>query len=173
MLLPLAERLGQTGLITEPRGRNRPEPAEKTFQVMDQEVIRNLKESIGMLPQDDLTPVRRFYQRVFDLAPETRALFTVDMEVQAGKLAEMLDWIAANVENPKELVPTLHSLGARHEAYGVTPDHYAPVGSALIWMFQETLGDRFTEEMEDAWLEAYAFLVGEMERGAREARAIQ
>ena len=138
---------------------------------MDQDVIRNLKQSIGLLPPGDLTPVRKFYQRVFELAPETRHLFKVDMEVQAAKLAEMLGWIADHVDNPKELVPALHSLGARHEAYGVTPDHYAPVGSALVWMFQETLGDRFTEDMEDAWLEAYAFLATEMERGARQVGA--
>lgn len=138
---------------------------------MDQEVIHNLKHSIGLLPQGDLTPVRKFYQRVFELAPEARHLFKVDMEVQAGKLAEMLDWIAAHVDNPKELAAALHSLGARHEAYGVTPDHYAPVGSALIWMFQETLGDRFTPEMEEAWMEAYAFLATEMERGARQVGA--
>ena len=135
---------------------------------MDQEVAHNLKKSIGLLPVGDLTPVRKFYQRVFELAPEARDLFKVDMEVQAGKLSEMLGWIAAHVDRPKELASALHSLGARHEAYGVTPDHYAPVGSALIWMFQETLGDRFTPEMEDAWLEAYAFLAGEMERGARQ-----
>jgi hemoglobin-like flavoprotein len=36
-------------------------------------------------------------------------------------------------------------------------------------MFQHTLGDRFTPEMEEAWLEAYAFLTLEAERGSREA----
>jgi hypothetical protein len=36
-------------------------------------------------------------------------------------------------------------------------------------MFQRTLGDRFTPEMEESWLEFYAFLSFEMERGSREA----
>ena len=43
------------------------------------------------------------------------------------------------------------------------------VGSALIWMFQHTLGDRFTPEMEEAWLEAYAFISLEAERCSRAA----
>jgi hemoglobin-like flavoprotein len=51
-------------------------------------------------------------------------------------------------------------------------DHYAPLGSALIWMFQHTLGDRFSSEMEEAWLEFYAFLSIEMERGSREAASV-
>jgi hypothetical protein len=59
----------------------------------------------------------------------------------------------------------MRALGARHKDYGVKIDQYAPLGSALIWMFQHTLGDRFTPEMEEAWLEVYAFL--SLEGGAR------
>jgi len=36
-------------------------------------------------------------------------------------------------------------------------------------MFQRTLGDRFTSEMEEAWLEFYAVISLEAERGSREA----
>jgi hypothetical protein len=36
-------------------------------------------------------------------------------------------------------------------------------------MFQHSLADRFTSEMEESWLEAYAFISSEMERGSREA----
>lgn len=63
----------------------------------------------------------------------------------------------------------MRALGARHRRYGVKADHYAPLGSALIWMFQHALGERFTPEMEEAWLEAYAYISLEAERGAREA----
>jgi hemoglobin-like flavoprotein len=81
----------------------------------------------------------------------------------------MLTWVIAHLEDPDELRRELRALGARHGGYGVKIDQYAPVGSALIWMFQQTLGDRFTSEMEEAWLEGYAFISSEMERGSREA----
>jgi hemoglobin-like flavoprotein len=77
--------------------------------------------------------------------------------------------VIAHLEHPDELCSEIRALGARHRGYGVKVDHYAPVGSALIWMFQHTLDDRFTTEMEEAWLEFYAFLSFEMERGSREA----
>jgi hypothetical protein len=48
----------------------------------------------------------------------------------------------------------------------------ASLGSALIWMFQHSLADRFTSDMEESWLEAYAFISSEMERGSREATAV-
>jgi hypothetical protein len=96
-------------------------------------------------------------------------LFNREMDLQAKKFSDMLAWVIAHLEHPHELCQELRALGARHSGYRVTIDQYAPVGSALIWMFQHTLGDRFTPEMEEAWLEFYAFASFEMERGSREA----
>jgi hemoglobin-like flavoprotein len=53
----------------------------------------------------------------------------------------------------------------RQMGYSVQVDHYANAGSALIWMFQQGLGKRFTPAMEEAWFVTYAFMSGEMERG--------
>ena len=135
---------------------------------MDSITIRHLRDSAALMPVEDHGPVEEFYGRLFELAPEVRPLFKREIGLQAKKLSEMLAWVIANLEQPEELVTELRKLGARHADYGVEINHYAPVGSALIWMFQRTLGDRFTPEMEDAWLEAYAFMTFEMERGFRE-----
>jgi hemoglobin-like flavoprotein len=135
---------------------------------MDSTTIRYLQESVGLLPKGDLAPVDEFYRHLFELAPEARPMFTREMGLQAKKFSDMLAWVIEHLENPHELCQELRLLGARHGGYGVKIDQYAPVGSALIWMFQRTLGDRFTPEMEEAWLEFYAFVSFEMERGARE-----
>jgi hemoglobin-like flavoprotein len=136
---------------------------------MDSITIRHLRDSAALMPTEDYGPVEEFYGRLFELAPEVRPLFKREISLQAKKLSEMLAWVIAHLEQPDELVPELRKLGARHGGYGVEINHYAPVGSALIWMFQQTLGGRFTPEMEEAWLEAYAFISCEMERGFREA----
>jgi hemoglobin-like flavoprotein len=136
---------------------------------MDSKTIGHLRHSMSLLPMEGLSPVHAFYSRLFELAPDARPLFTVDIRLQAKKFSDMLEWVIAHLENPDELRKEMRGLGARHKGYGVTVDQYAPVGSALIWMFQHTLGDRFTREMEEAWLEAYAFISLEAERGSREA----
>lgn len=136
---------------------------------MDSITIRHLRESVALLPMEDLGPAHEFYRRLFELAPEVRPLFKIEIGLQAKKLSDMLAWVIANLQHPDELCKEMRALGARHRGYGVTIDQYAPLGSALIWMFQYTLGDRFTPEMEEAWLEAYAFLSLEAERGSREA----
>jgi hemoglobin-like flavoprotein len=135
---------------------------------MDSITIRHLRDSAALMPVEDHRPTEEFYRRLFELAPEVRPLFNREIGLQARKLSEMLAWVIAHLEQPDELVTELRNLGARHGDYGVEINHYAPVGSALIWMFQQTLGDRFTPEMEEAWLEAYAFFSFEMERGFRE-----
>lgn len=135
---------------------------------MDSTIIRHLRESVALLTEDR-TPVDEFYRRLFELAPEVRPMFKREMGLQAQKFADMLAWMIAHLEQPDDLCKELGALGARHRNYGVSIDQYAPVGSSLIWMFQHTLGDRFTSEMEEAWLEAYAFISSEMERGSREA----
>ena len=135
---------------------------------LSDETIRLVRASAALLPADDLTHVHAFYARLFELAPEVRPMFNSSFDVQVRKLADTLAWIVANLDDPGTMMTTLQQLGVRHKEYGVVVDHYAPVGSALIRMFQVTLGDRFTPEMEDAWLEAYAVISGDMERGARQ-----
>jgi len=132
-------------------------------------MIRHLRESVALLPREDLAPVNEFYRRLFELAPEVRPMFTREMGLQAKKFSDMLAWVMAHLEHPDELSKEMRALGARHSGYGVQIDQYAPIGSALIWMFQRSLGDRFTSEMEESWLEFYAFMSFEMERGSREA----
>lgn len=136
---------------------------------MDSVTISHLRDSVSLLPVEDLGPVHEFYRRLFELAPETRPMFTREMALQAKKFSDMLAWVVAHLEDPEELGRELRELGARHRGYGVKADQYAPVGSALIWMFQHALGERFTPEMEEAWLEAYAFMSLEAERGSRES----
>jgi nitric oxide dioxygenase len=118
---------------------------------------------------EDLGPIHEFYSRLFELAPDARTLFSGQIDLQAKKFADMLAWVIAHLEKPDQLCREMRELGARHSGYGVKVDHYAPVGSALIWMFQNALGNRFTPEMEEAWLEAYAFISLEAERGSRES----
>lgn len=135
--------------------------------MLDQTTRELLKTSIDLLPTNIADSTVIFYQRLFELAPEVRELFPADLSKQARKLHDTLTWVVRHLERPEELLRALHALGDRHAGYKVQVDHYAAVGSALIWMFQQCLGDRFTEDMEEAWIIAYAFISGEMERGQR------
>lgn len=109
-----------------------------------------------------------FYGRLFEIAPEVRAMFPDDLSGQKKKLMAMLGTAVAGLSRLDTLLPAVRALGQRHAGYGVTAEQYAPVGAALLWTLEKGLGDGFTAETRDAWATAYGVLSGTMIEAARE-----
>lgn len=103
-----------------------------------------------------------FYNRLFEIAPETRPLFPQDLTEQKGKLMSMLGTAVTNLHKLDTILPAVKDLGQRHKGYGVTAAHYAPVGAALLWTLEKGLGPDFTPEVKAAWTETYTALAGVM-----------
>ncbi len=103
-----------------------------------------------------------FYDRLFETAPEVRAMFPQDMKEQKAKLMAMLGTAVSNLHKLDEILPAVKALGERHKGYGVTAAHYAPVGAALLWTLEKGLGPDFTPEVKAAWTETYTALAGVM-----------
>lgn len=56
----------------------------------------------------------RFYQRLFEIAPDQPRLFAaVDMTSQRGKFLSMMQEIVNRIDPPEELVPEVAALGPR------------------------------------------------------------
>jgi hemoglobin-like flavoprotein len=102
--------------------------------------------------------VELFYRRLFEAAPETRALFRGDMQVQGRKLMAALAAVVNGLGQWHTIVPMARDLARRHIAYGVEPRHYAIVGSALLWTLEQGLAGEFTPELRAAWAAAYSAL---------------
>ncbi|HUS15230.1 MAG TPA: globin family protein [Chloroflexia bacterium] len=113
------------------------------------------------------TAATLFYDRLFELDPEVRAMFKGDMEEQKKKLMDMLRVAVANLNRLDTLVPAVEQLGARHERYGVQAGHYATVGAALIWTLEQGLGPAFTPEVREAWVAVYTVLATVMQSPTR------
>lgn len=111
-----------------------------------------------------------FYNRLFEIAPEVRALFPSDMSGQKKKLMAMLATAVNGLDKIETIVPAVQGLGRRHVAYGVTPEHYKSVGEALIWTLEQGLGDGFTPNVKAAWLATYDTLQGVMIAAAGEVK---
>jgi hemoglobin-like flavoprotein len=99
-----------------------------------------------------------FYGRLFETAPETRALFTGDMTVQGEKLMAAISTVVTNLGDLGAIIPVAEELAKRHVRYGVRAEHYAPVGAALLWTLERGLGDEFAADVGAAWAAAYTTL---------------
>jgi hemoglobin-like flavoprotein len=97
-----------------------------------------------------------FYERLWALAPETRAMFgTTDMAAQRMKLMQTLGMAVRALHNIEEVAPLMLDLGKRHLDYGVTRAQYAYVKTALLGMIAHCMGDEYTPEIDAAWNAAY------------------
>lgn len=108
------------------------------------------------------TAAKLFYGRLFEIAPEVKPLFKGDMAEQGRKLMTTLAVVVNGLRNLEAVLPAAKALAVKHVAYGVKPEHYQPVGEALIWTLEQGLGEAFTPETKNAWLAAYGALSGVM-----------
>ncbi len=103
-----------------------------------------------------------FYARLFELDPELRHMFRGDMLEQGRKLMAMIATAVAALERVDAIVPAVRALGMRHASYGVSEEHYATVGAALLWTLERGLGAEFTPAVRDAWTSTYSLLANTM-----------
>jgi nitric oxide dioxygenase len=108
------------------------------------------------------TAAELFYGRLFEIAPDTRALFRRDIHVQGAMLMKTLDTVVAGLADLSAVVPVAQDLARRHVPYGVRPAHYERVGTALLWTLEQALGSGFTPVLRAAWAEAYGTLAAVM-----------
>ena len=131
--------------------------------------IRLVQESFALvLPIADQA-AELFYNRLFEIAPELRSMFPDDISEQKKKLMAVLKVAVNGLKNPDKLIPVVQELGVRHKNYGVVDDHYGVVGEALLWTLEQGLGDAFSPEVHEAWVEVYGLLATVMKEAAASA----
>lgn len=104
-----------------------------------------------------------FYARLFEMAPETAAMFGgTDMKAQGGKLATALGIVVRHAADVDRIAQPLADLGRKHMGWGVRRDQYDTVGAALIATLQDRLGADFDDAHVTAWVSLYGSVVALM-----------
>jgi hemoglobin-like flavoprotein len=107
-----------------------------------------------------------FYARLFEIAPEVKPYFKGDMKEQGKKLMAMINTAVNSLTNIEVVVPAIREMAIRHVDYGVKPEDYDSVGTALIWTLEQGLGDAFTPEVKQAWTDVYGLVASTMKDAA-------
>jgi nitric oxide dioxygenase len=126
--------------------------------------IALIRDSFHRLQPDVQTASELFYDRLFEIAPELREMFRSDMTGQGMRFMTTLGVIVQHLDDPQALRPYLEWLAQGHAAYGVKPEHFRPMGQALIRTMRDTLGEKFPAGADAAWEAAYDHLASEMVR---------
>ena len=135
-------------------------PAADSLTASEIDLIRQSFDRISV----GLRFSEKFYERLFEIAPELRVLFPPDLSAQMRKLTEMLAALVDKLDRPHELALTLEALGAQHRDYGVRPVHFAPVGRALLVTLEGELGPSFDDATRRAWIGLYGLAAAWMQQ---------
>ena len=107
-----------------------------------------------------------FYGYLFTACPHVREMFPVVMSTQNERLFAAIVKITQLLDRPDTLGRYLTQLGADHRKYGVQPEHYAPVGDALIRTLRRHC-ENWDDRAEAAWMAAYTVASDAMIAGAQ------
>lgn len=133
---------------------------------MTPDQIRRVQETFEKIAPSGDRFSERFYEILFRNAPETRVLFRGDSREQQRKFLTTLIFIVRNLQYAERILATVEDLGRRHIGYGVKPEHYAVVGTALLDTLAEALDSSFDDSTRAAWTSAYQLLAEAMQRSA-------
>jgi hemoglobin-like flavoprotein len=137
------------------------------MSIMTAEEIELIRKSF-----DALWPIRRklseqFYDRFFELAPDTKSLFPSDTERQQLKLMDAIAAIVGALDKREMFQSIITHTGKKHSQFGVQPSHFVAFGDALMWGLQQQLGSAFTSQVKHAWIVLYDEVQTEMMRAAK------
>jgi len=125
---------------------------------MTPDQVRLVQESFAKLVPIADQAASMFYERLFEIAPQVRAMFPPDMAEQQRKLMATLTIVVSGLSNLESILPAASALATRHVAYGAKAEHYPVVGGALLWTLEKGLGADWTPQVAAAWTAAYTTL---------------
>jgi hemoglobin-like flavoprotein len=129
---------------------------------MTPEQIALVRESFAKVVPIREQAAALFYDRLFATDPSTRPLFRGDMKSQGAKLMAAIAAVVKALDRLETMLDDLQALARRHVRYGVRDEHYASVGTALLWTLEQGLGPDFTPPVREAWATAYGLLSSAM-----------
>lgn len=125
------------------------------------QTIALVKATAPILEEHGEALTRHFYHRMFRNNPEVAPFFNSANQtagLQQKALAAAICAYAANIDNLEVLGGAVELIAQKHASLMIQPEHYPIVGENLLASIKEVLGDGATDEIIQAWAEAYQFL---------------
>lgn len=105
---------------------------------------------------------QQFYENLLGEYPELSVLYP-SIKSQASNMAGILALVIAQLDNLEKVREVLIALGKRHSRIiGVEVTHYELVGNALLRTLGDRLQEKFTPEIENAWIKFFSFITNLM-----------
>jgi hemoglobin-like flavoprotein len=127
--------------------------------------VRLVRDSIEVIREDSEPFALLFYGKLFELDPAARKLFHNDLALQGRTVMDMLTSVVESLDNFQPMRMRLGELGCKHTEFGVHPEQYDILSTALLWSIGQALGPSFDAPMREAWRLAINAICGAMKSG--------
>ncbi|MCJ1908030.1 NO-inducible flavohemoprotein [Planococcus ruber] len=120
-----------------------------------------IKSTVPVLEDHGVTITSAFYKNLFEAHPELLNIFNHANQAQGRQqtaLAKAVYAAAVHIDDLAEIMPAIIQIAHKHVSLGVKPEHYPIVGEHLLKAMKEVLGDAATDDIIDAWAEAYSVI---------------
>lgn len=125
---------------------------------LSQKTIDIVKATAPAVKQNAEKITTRMYEILFATHPEVKELFKDADPDQHKKLAAAVSAYAANIDNLAVLSKAVEKMATTHIRVKVKPEHYPMVGVSMLGAIKDVLGEAATDDVINAWKEAYFFL---------------
>lgn len=100
-----------------------------------------------------------FYNRLFDVHPMCRPLFTSGIITQGKSLVKMISLTLSQLDDHIKFQQITEKLAYRHCERGVKAVEYGIVGDVLFHTLRQVLGELFSKPAETAWKKIYSTML--------------
>ena len=126
--------------------------------MLSQKTIDIVKSTVPALQAHGKTITTTFYKRMFEAHPELLNIFNHVNQKQGRQQTALANTVLAAaqyIDNLEAIVPVVVQIAHKHRGLGIKPEHYPIVGEFLLKAIKEVLGEAATDEIINAWAEAY------------------
>lgn len=132
-----------------------------TRMAISQRTIDIVKATAPAVKEHGEQITTRMYEIAFAERPDYRLGFENTWMVdshgngQARKLAASVYAYATHIDNLEELASAVDRIARKHVEARILPEQYSLIGNKLLEAMKDVLGEAATEDVMDAWSEAY------------------
>ncbi|MFF0829773.1 NO-inducible flavohemoprotein [Brevibacillus sp. NPDC003359] len=129
--------------------------------MLSPKTIEIIKSTVPVLEVHGTAITKRFYQMMFTKHPELLNIFNHANQKQGRQqtaLANAVYAAALYIDKLETILPVVKQIGHKHRSLGVKAEHYPIVGENLLAAIKDVLGDAATDEILQAWAEAYGVI---------------
>lgn len=129
--------------------------------MLKQETVQIIKATVPVLEVHGVEITKTFYKNMFQAHPELLNIFNHTNQEkgrQQTALANTVYAAAVHIENLEAILPAVMLIAHKHRSLGILPEHYPIVGENLLKAIKEVLGDVATDDIINAWAEAYGVI---------------